>query len=370
MTITSHLFEAFLKCSTKCFLLSLGEADSENVYATWAKTQQESYHNQGLKRLMEGVPSDGSLIRPLDAGRLKTTKWGLAVGLLARAQNLESCIHAVERIPPEGRGKSAQFIPIRFTYTKKITRDDKLVLAFDALILSKILGSDVGIGKIIHGNDGATLKVRTSDLVSEVTKLTGNIASMISNSSPPDLVLNRHCTECEFQARCRQKAIERDDLSLLSGMTERERKTLNSRGIFTVTQLSYTFRPRRRPKRLADKREKYHQSLKALATRQNKTYIVGHPELTIDGTPVYLDVESIPDHDFHYLIGIRVKTTQRVVHHSFWADRAGDEQRIWENFLDVLSRLKAPVLIHYGSSVVSDRIQSRFSWLALWDISS
>lgn len=181
MTITSHLFEAFLKCSTKCFLLSLGEADSENVYATWAKTQQESYHNQGLKRLMEGVPSDGSLIRPLDAGRLKTTKWGLAVGLLARAQNLESCIHAVERIPPEGRGKSAQFIPIRFTYTKKITRDDKLVLAFDALILSKILGSDVGIGKIIHGNDGATLKVRTSDLASEVTKLTGNIPACHSS---------------------------------------------------------------------------------------------------------------------------------------------------------------------------------------------
>lgn len=91
MTITSHLFEAFLKCSTKCFLLSLGEAHSENVYATWAKTHQESYRNQGLRRLMEGVPSDGSLMRPLDAGCLKTTKWGLAVGLLARAQDLESC---------------------------------------------------------------------------------------------------------------------------------------------------------------------------------------------------------------------------------------------------------------------------------------
>ena len=35
--------------------------------------------------------------------------------------------------------------------------------------------------------------------------------------------------------------------------------------IFTVTQLSYTFRARRRPKRLAGKREKYHHSLKALS---------------------------------------------------------------------------------------------------------
>ena len=64
----------------------------------------------------------------------------------------------------------------------------------------------------------------------EVLKLTGKIARLLSNTSPPDLVLNRHCAECEFQTRCRQKAIEKDDLSLLSGMTEEERKRLNSQG--------------------------------------------------------------------------------------------------------------------------------------------
>ena len=42
------------------------------------------------------------------------------------------------------------------------------------------------------------------------------------------------------------KAIEKDDLSLLVNMPEKERARLNSKGIFTVTQLSYTFRPRRR----------------------------------------------------------------------------------------------------------------------------
>ena len=51
------------------------------------------------------------------------------------------------------------------------------------------------------------------------------------------------------------------------------------KGIFTVTQLSHTFRPRRRPKKLRDKREKYHHSLKALAIREKKLHIVGSPEL-------------------------------------------------------------------------------------------
>ena len=117
-----------------------------------------------------------------------------------------------------------------------------------------MLGRKIAIGKIIHGDDRNTLKVKTSALTGEVLKLTGKIATLLSNPSPPDLVLNRHCAECEFQTRCRQKAIEKDDLSLLSGMTEKERKKFNSKGIFTVTQLSYTFRPRRRPKRLAAKR--------------------------------------------------------------------------------------------------------------------
>ena len=349
MTVTSDLFEAYLKCSTKCFLRSLGEADTRNAYANWQNTQKKSYLRDGLERLTEEALSDESSILPPDAEPLKAAKWRLAINLVARTPNLESSIHAIERIPSEGRGQSAKFIPIRYIFANKLTRDDKLLLAFDALVLSEMLGRKVGMGKIIHGDDHATLKMKASALAGQVLKLTGKIATLLSNPSPPDLVLNRHCAECGFQARCRQKAIEKDDLSLLSGMTEKERKRLNSKGIFTVTQLSYTFRPRRRPKRLAAKHEKYHHSLKALAIREHKIHIVGSPALNIEGTPMYLDVEGLPDRDFHYLIGIRVKTAQKVVQHSFWADSANEEQRIWNDFLDVLSGIENPVLIHYGS---------------------
>jgi hypothetical protein len=151
VTITSHLFEAYLKCSTKCFFRSLGEADTGNAYANWVQTQTEAYRSEGLKRLMEGVPRDERAIRPPGAGHLKAANWRLTEELVPRSQNLESSIHAIERIPSEGRGKPAQFIPIRFIFTNKLSRDDKLLLAFDALTLSKLLDHDVGLGKIIHG---------------------------------------------------------------------------------------------------------------------------------------------------------------------------------------------------------------------------
>jgi hypothetical protein len=132
-------------------------------------------------------------------------------------------------------------------------------------------------------------------------------------------------------------------------MSAKERQKLRSKGIFTVTQLSYTFRPRRRPKRLRDKRENYHHSLKALAIREKKIHIVGSPELKIEGTPVFLDVEGLPDRDLYYLIGLRIGNGESAVQHSLWADTVADEGKIWREFLGILESIEKPVLIHYGS---------------------
>jgi predicted RecB family nuclease len=83
------------------------------------------------------------------------------------------------------------------------------------------------------------------------------IAAQQASQKQPPLILNQHCAACEFKARCRQVAIEKDELSLLSSMTAKERKQQHSKGIFSVTQLSYTFRARRKPKRFASKPDKY-----------------------------------------------------------------------------------------------------------------
>ncbi len=449
MKITSLLFDAFLKCPTKGWLRAHNETPSGNPYAEWVQSQNESYRVTQTEWLLAEIPPDESVHSPrssqgdeahYSAEHLKTAKWRLAVDLVAQTpetprssrhkeaqiegrrkkaeggtedQNLEtsataisqsaicnpqsemeSSLHAVERVPAEGRGKAAQFIPIRFSYFNKLTKDDKLLLAFDAFVLAQALGRHIAVGKIIHGdcscaresvaesNDHTTgltveeksaalsqaqlqpkvTKVKTSALAGEVRKRIAKIVELLSNDAPPDLVLNRHCAECEFQDRCRKIAIEKDDLSLLAGMSAKERQKLRSKGIFTVTQLSYTFRPRRRPKRLRDKREKYHHSLKALAIREQKIHIVGSPELKIEGTPVYLDVEGLPDRDFYYLIGLRIGDGDSAVQHSLWADTVADEGKIWREFLAILETVEKPVLIHYGSyeTVFLQRMGERY----------
>ena len=348
MNITSSIFEAYLKCPTKGFLRAHGETGTGNLYADWAQTESETYRSTVSKHLAETATPDHCVSGLISADDLKSAKWTSAVDVVAQKGNVESRIHAIERIPSEGRGKAARFIPIRYIFRNKLTTDDKILLAFDAFVLLEMFGRPITVGKIIHGDNHSTLTVKTAGHRNRVRKLIEKLAAMLSADKAPDLVLIRHCGECEFQTRCRQKAVEKDDLSLLSRLSEKERKKLNSNGIFTVTQLSYTFRPRHRPKKLRDKKEKYHHSLKALAIREKKIHIVGSPVVKIEGTPVYFDVEGLPDRDFYYLIGIRIGDGESAIQHSLWADTADDEKKIWQHFLAILNTIEKPVLIHYG----------------------
>jgi hypothetical protein len=52
MIVNSHLFEAFLECSTKCWLRSRAVPTVGNAYADWARAQSEAYYGDALKRLL------------------------------------------------------------------------------------------------------------------------------------------------------------------------------------------------------------------------------------------------------------------------------------------------------------------------------
>ena len=349
MIVSSQIFESYLACPTKCWLRSRAEPATGNLYAEWARAQNEAYFQNGLKYLLATFPEGARVIAPALPKNFKDLTWRLATDVRWRTGDLECCLQAVERVPSEGRGRPALFIPYRFEFTNKLTKEHKLQLAFDAFRLSDAFRREVTLGKIVHGDSHATLKVKTSALAGEVRKRIKSVTALLAGNSPPELLLNRHCGQCEFHSRCRTQAREKDELSLLSGMSEKDRKKLHGKGIFTVTQLSYTFRPRRRRREFRGKQEKYHHSLRALAIRENKIHAVGISEPKFKGTLVFLDVEALPDRDFYYLIGMLVRTAEGNVQHSFWADDEKEEGLIWNNFLDALFELTNPELIHYGN---------------------
>jgi predicted RecB family nuclease len=361
MTVTSRLFEAYLKCPTKCFLWSRGETGTSNTYAEWAQAQSISYRSEGIRRLKNGVASNECITGPLDRKDLKSAKWCLAVDCKAGAENLESAIDAVERVPQDTPGKPAQFVPIRFIFTNKLNRHEKLLSAFDALVLSKAFGREVDLGNIIHGAAFVTLRVKTSALESEVRKTTAKIATLLAGQVQHDPVLKQHCAECEFRNRCKQKAVGTDDLSLLAGITEDERIRYRSKGIFTVTQLSYTFRPRRTPKRAKNPGRLRYPALQALAIREKTVYIHGNARLPDSNAQVYLDVEGLPDADFYYLISALVVCEGQETFHTFWADQKSDEPTMFAQFADVICKLPEFRVLHFGryETIALKRMKAR-----------
>src|SRR5436305_5075143 len=85
-------------------------------------------------------------------------------------------------------------------------------------------------GKIIHGGELKITRVRVAELMKTTSSLVRRIAAQQADAAPPPLILNKHCAECSYQSRCRQAALEKDDLSLLAGMSEKEQRSSAIKG--------------------------------------------------------------------------------------------------------------------------------------------
>jgi predicted RecB family nuclease len=234
--ITSELLEAYLACPMKCYLQLIGERRSENKFATWYQAQQESYRRTGIRRL-EASLSHGSACGQIEPSRLKEARWQLALDQTFDADDLSANIHAIQRFPT--KGGSSEFVPIRFVHLNKPSRANRMTAAFDAIVLSKVARQPIGVAKIIHGDAWTTMKVQVAAQLRELTKIVEKLRTLLAASSPPDLVLNRHCPECELRDRCWEKAMEKDDLSLLARLSlteiarqmERSKSSVRSRAL-------------------------------------------------------------------------------------------------------------------------------------------
>ncbi len=170
-------------------------------------------------------------------------------------------------------------------------------------------------------------------------------------SSPPLLILNKHCQACQYQQECEQKAKEQDHISLLDGIsTLKQIKKYQKKGIFSVNQLSYTYRPRKQRKRSRKPPSlQLSLELQSLMIRIGKIYVHDNASfLQRNHTEIFLDIEGNPDNQSFYLFGILLNEDGKLNYHPFWVDSAKDEKQIWSNVIDFLRRYPGSIY-HYGS---------------------
>jgi predicted RecB family nuclease len=161
-------------------------------------------------------------------------------------------------------------------------------------------------------------------------------------------MLNKHCPSCPFRDSCLEQAEREDNLSLLDRMTPKLMRKYHDKGIFTVTQLSYLYKPRRSRKK-GKHPVRHSLELQASAIRTGKVHVEYLPELSRQPVELVLDIEGVPDRDSYYLAGLLVCKGGETHYLSFWAGDEKEEPAMWSALVDRLEGFPDAPVYHYGS---------------------
>lgn len=203
------------------------------------------------------------------------------------------------------------------------------------------------ISKQPEQETGLTVQLKSSK---KAEKLLAGAERMLNNEDPPAFYKNKHCPECQFKESCYKKLKEKDCISLLGSISPKIVEKYHSKGIFSITQLSHLFRPRRRSRPKPKIAANYMWELKALAIREQKTFVMYTPELNDTTNAIYIDFEGLPDENFIYLIGGLIKQEDKPDQEFFfWADSKEDEKEIFRKLLSLLNQYPLTAIYHYGS---------------------
>jgi len=142
-------------------------------------------------------------------------------------------------------GRQPTYAPLLIALSAQPSILARKTLALASIITGKITGVVPKRGVLIVGISQQRITVNLTPEILVLEKAIREVKRMIDADKETFFRLNNHCSECTFSSSCRKKAAEIDHLSLLNGISDKELKKLNGKGIFSVTQLSYTFRPRR-----------------------------------------------------------------------------------------------------------------------------
>lgn len=356
--ITAATFSAFLECPTKGYLLGIGETAPDTFFGD-TETRIYSKYKEEMRKKLGGEEQIADFLS------ISTMRHGCGHDNMPHSIDCGSAIYDFASPPERPTHRDTRkalpsgiFVPLLLVPWDKPDHADSMVLSFGALALSQVTGSLAPTGTLIYGDGQRRKTVRITDYMDCTRESITTISTSLRDQKPPRLTLNRHCAVCDFQRRCRGLAVELDDLSLLTGMTPKERAKCSSKGISTITQLSYGYRPRRRRRakpdtvRAANRAKpvvKNDNKLKALAIKKNQIHVIGAQSLQFEGVPTFLDVEGMPDRHFYYLIGLKYECAGEQVEQSFWANRLEDEREIWESCLRTLKAIGNAQIVSYGA---------------------
>jgi predicted RecB family nuclease len=344
--ISSKAVVAYYHCPRKAFLFLFSDDKKEpHEYVCILENQADINRAKYLNALEQAKFS-------VDTYEPDSMERGgnFLVDVTLKAHNFEAYCDALTNVQSSSSFGKHSYEPVIVVGTHSIMKEQKIELAFVGQVLGQVQNQLPVAGTIV-GAETQTHRVNLDNFYKELKPIILTLKEWVttSPSEPPPVILNKNCPYCQFRNECREKAENGDDLSLLDRMTPKLIQRYHRKGIFTVTQLSYLFKPRRNRKRTKKAEVRFNPELQALAIRTGKIYIQELPELPRQPVELFFDIEGIPDQNFNYLMGLLVCEGVNTSYHSFWASTTQDEEQIWHDLLAKANQYPEAPIYHDGS---------------------
>jgi predicted RecB family nuclease len=345
--ITSEIVVAYAQCPRKAYLLLYSPEQGEpHEYVHILEQHRRENHERYLDHLQH-THAD---VHPYTVESLRNGSEVLLNACL-RAESFAAVCDVLTRVEGPGTGGIHRYEPTLCVGTHSISPEQKLAIRFAGYVLGRLQPQPPLAGRLI-AIDGTSHTIHLDTRAPDLLPLLDPLHAWATGASPepPPILLNKHCPLCPFQRACQAQAEQEDNLSLLNGVTARLKRQYEKQGIFTVKQLSYLFKPRKRKKRSRKPPPVTHKlELQALAIRENKIYLQELPAVSRQPVELFLDIEGVPDRQGYYLIGVLVCQADTTTPYAFWADAAQDERHIWQQFVGLAGQYPDAPIYHYGS---------------------
>src|SRR5712691_7742849 len=266
--ITPDIVVAYSQCPRKAYLL-LFSPDKGEPHEYIHILEQQRCANQ--ERYLNRLQQTHADVQPYS---LENLRKGSEVLINAHLQVDEFAAECgvLTRVEGTSMFGKYRYEPAIFVGTYSISKEQKLELSFVGYILERLQSKSPVAGRMI-GMDGKSHTVKLDHHSKDLRPLLEPLHewTTVDSPTPPPIVLNKHCPLCPFQRLCQTQAEQEDNLSLLNGVTARVMRQYEKKGIFTVKQLSYLFKPRKRKKGSRKPPPVTHKvELQALAIREKK----------------------------------------------------------------------------------------------------
>jgi predicted RecB family nuclease len=274
--LLSEIFVAYSQCPRKAFLLLFSEDQGKpHDYPLILEKRRNQNRTRYLKNFSQSHPES----KKYDIKTFK--KHDVLHDATLKSAHLEAYCTTLARVNSDSENHQISYEPTIVAGTYSITPEQKTELLFVGLVLGRIQKQLPSVGRIIT-MDEKTHRVKLENNYKGVKANLKNLESWCSTKTheAPALTLNKHCPSCQFKDICRDQAEKENNLSLLNRITPKAIQKYHKRGIFTVHQLPYLFKPRRKRKKQKNPEPiKHSLELQALAIREQKIYIQEMPEL-------------------------------------------------------------------------------------------